>query len=175
MNEAKAHRIMATLNGVARKVYDAVPIREPWGSGRIVGELVRTGHNIDKRTVEGCLTSLVESGLVVERVRGEFLKAAIKAPCAPTVAFDPLAYTVPDPSDPPPATRLQPKAPELLDRMTAISERLRELAAAASALAKEVEDTALTAQQRIEGAHADASKLRQLQQLLRSIESGTGA
>lgn len=175
MNAARASQVVQSLTGVAKKVYDVAPIAQRWSSGTIVGELFRLGHKVDKRTVDGVLNDLVEKGLLIEPKRGEFMRATIKVPTLPPPASA-LAPVVPTQAKPQMASIERPtlKPADLLDRMASISGKLRDLGRDASNLANDIDDAAIAAQQKIEGASADASKLRQLQQLLRSINADGG-
>lgn len=64
MNAARAALLENGLTAVAKKVYACVPISEPWDSAMIHAELVRTTSHRDFRVTEGCLYSLIETGLV---------------------------------------------------------------------------------------------------------------
>lgn len=178
INEARAKQIIGNLTGVAKKVYDVTPITQAWSSGFMVGELFRQGHRVDKRTVDGVLNSLVDQGLVIERKRGEFTRAPIRTvvsmPSIPESRDMEIPKPVQQVMTPQAIGVLSPKQTDLLDRMAAISGKLRDLGRDANSLAHDIDEAALSAQQRIEGASADASKLRQLQQLLRSINSDGG-
>lgn len=53
MNEARIHRAERSLNGMAAKVLNAVPIQEPWSKAQIVAEMRRVGSNCEVNVVEG--------------------------------------------------------------------------------------------------------------------------
>ena len=87
MNEARFSSIHRGLSSVAQKVYAAVPIADEWAIEAVRRELTRKGHTIDLHTIRGCMSSLVDSGLVTEPSRGQFsrvaIKEAYKAPAEP--------------------------------------------------------------------------------------------
>lgn len=58
---------LQSVSSVARKVLEAVPISEAWRSASIREELHRmTDSTIDAHTINGCLATLVKTGLVSE-------------------------------------------------------------------------------------------------------------
>ena len=63
MDAAKADSILAGHMSAVRKVYGAVPMREPWPFSKIHNELIRTGVRQDRHKLEGCVRQLVDSGL----------------------------------------------------------------------------------------------------------------
>lgn len=64
--------------GVARKVYEAVPINEQWPTKQIIAELHRQGLVHDFSIVGKYLNNLKESGLIKEMSRGYFQRARPK-------------------------------------------------------------------------------------------------
>lgn len=56
---------MQGQTGIAKKVYECVPISEPWRSFQVLTALRNmTGSTPDVRIVQGCLRDLVDSGLI---------------------------------------------------------------------------------------------------------------
>jgi hypothetical protein len=78
MNPTRYEALLASQSAVARRVLSAVPLQEVWPSRRIYQELVRTGGARNVRIVEGCLNTLVDSGLVNEHPRGHFIRVSPK-------------------------------------------------------------------------------------------------
>lgn len=79
MNEARFNALHSGLTSVARKVYDATPIATPWTASSICAELRRNSININLKTVQGCLSSLIGSGLVDECKLGHFIRTPVRA------------------------------------------------------------------------------------------------
>ena len=67
LNANRFKSLYEGLTTTARKVYESVPALEQWTIDQIIREMVRKNERADKRTVQGTLNSLKESGLVVER------------------------------------------------------------------------------------------------------------
>lgn len=74
MNAQKLARIESGLNSIAKKVLEAVPISEPWTKSQIVAEMRRAGSQVDMRVLEGCLSTLADSGPIKEPTRGSFVR-----------------------------------------------------------------------------------------------------
>lgn len=67
MSGAKARRAedkLASMSGVERAVYEAVPCRSAWGIGQVVNELRRAGRTASEPQVRRCLLQLEGAGLV---------------------------------------------------------------------------------------------------------------
>lgn len=79
MKKTRYDALVNSLTGIARKVFNAVPAREHWTSKEIYAELRRNGHTTaDLRIIQGCLDSLVDTGLVREFGNGEFCRITPK-------------------------------------------------------------------------------------------------
>ena len=158
------------LTSVARKVYDATPIDEAWDVPRIITELGRLGSHVDHRVVFGCLASLRADGLVRELPDHKFVRVARRPRIVERSATAPAPVTAPAPEAPmseAPA-QMTPEAPaaksetDPLRKMAAIADALRSVAA-------QIEDVALEFEGHMDAIKADSAKLRQLQELLKSI------
>lgn len=163
MTPAKMESLTQGLNGVAKKVLEACPLSGPWTTGQIVGEIRRQGHGIEFNVVQGCIARLVEQGLVREPEHGLFVRVAARM----------RVVAKPEPEPEQPAERAPAHRPEEpanpLDRLGRIAATARSLAEQLAALASEIDSAAIDAEQRVETISADASKLRQLQQLIKSL------
>lgn len=70
---ARQQVLLSGQTTAARKVFEAVPIREAWPATQIHTALQRTTRStMDFKIVQGCLNSLISSGLVTEPRRGFF-------------------------------------------------------------------------------------------------------
>lgn len=157
MNNEKLQRAEAAQSSVARKVLEAVPLIEPWATGRILGELARQGRRYSPEVVEGCLRSLTGDGLVKEVHKGEWQAVAFDRPLSL-----PAASGSPDGADALAYAAAAVKEPDLLTRLAALSARLRQEADA-------LDELALQAAAEIERARAGSSRFAQLKELLKDV------
>lgn len=149
------------MNGVARRVFDAVPIKTPWGVAEIHNEIVRSGHSrMDIRVLQGCLRALVDTGLVRER-QGLFVRTAVRV--ATPAAND---NTTSQPDTPMPAIKQDPTA---LEQLAILADQARKMAKDLQAYADMIDTVALNVDKHIEQSQAGAAKLRQLQSLLKDL------
>lgn len=152
---------LRNLTPTARKVFEAVPISEPWSSTYIQSEMSRTGTGPGgAHVLMGCLNSLKQAGLVEEPERGQFIRARVRP--AP-VKSDPTPTTE-SPSMPTPKTPApQPAVPtSAIDLLAGIAKSMRTLAG-------DVETAALAIEEGQSKADEDLQKLRQLQALLKGL------
>ena len=160
MNEARFSSIHRGLSTVAQKVYAAVPIADEWAIEAVRRELTRKGHSIDLHTIRGCMSTLVDSGLVAEPSRGTFSRVAIKE-----------AHKAP----PKPIKEAkQPEKPAMpkqgaIDKLTALSARVRTAMSAMKTLADDIDNAALEIEADIIKAGEGAQKYKQLQALLKEM------
>lgn len=165
MNNARYASIERGLTGVARKVFEVIPYGTPWSTQQIASELARLGSHVDFKVVSGCLNSLHEQGMVREQGNGIWLRTA--APQMPQLVKpekkeEPMVAKVAEV-----ATVAAPADP--MDKLARIAAEARTLAAAATSIANLIEEVAIETESRIEKVQADTSKLRQLQELLKSL------
>jgi hypothetical protein len=161
LNEARFSSIHRGLSTVAQKVYAAVPIADEWAIEAVRRELTRKGHTIDMHTIRGCMNTLVDSGLVTEPSRGTFSRVAIKE-----------AYKAP--AEPKPIKEAkQPEKPMpkqgAIDKLTALSARVRAAMSAMKTLADDIDNAALEIEADILKAGEGAQKYKQLQALLKDL------
>ena len=152
--------------GIARKVYEAVPINEQWPTKQIVAELHRQGLVRDFSIVEGCLNSLKESGLIKEMSRGYFQRAR------PKVEAEKEAPTMSKPLNPvlsPADVPLSTKQTDPVNRLADIGTKLRELSKMFLGLADDIDNAALALDEKAAGNDEELAKLRQLKGLLKSL------
>lgn len=173
MNQARFNGVYNGLTSIAKKVYEAVPISEPWDTKKIVSELHRCGVNTDPSIIAGCLNSLISAGLVHEPSTKMFVRVQIKPKPAreeraPQDAPEPIKATneIPPIVTKPNAT---PKAHDTIEKMSALASRARQLSEDMKVLAGDIETTALEIEEQNMLREKDATKLRQLQTLLREL------
>lgn len=163
MNQAKFESLHRGQTGIAKKVYEAVPIQAAMSASEICSEMRRLGSAQDLRVVVGCLCSLLDSGLIQERPKGSFLRTPVRA-------YEPE----PSPPQPQPmktpALRIATVAPASpIERLTAISKRVTAAMDELKAIADDIETAAIEITEQSERTQAESQKLRQLQELLKSI------
>ena len=181
MNHARTQELLAGQSGIARKVFDVVPIAEAWTAAQIRAELTRLGASNDIRIIDGCLRSLVDKKLIQEVGRGLYRRkperlidehdtkppAVVRDRSAP----NPERTIAPQASEP----AASAKAPEVantaspLDMLCGISARMAEIAANMKQLQKDIDDAAMAIEQRFTESEKRNEKLIQLQQLLKSL------
>lgn len=162
MNEARLQKAEQGLNGVAKKVLDAVPMQAPWTKAQIVAEIRRVGSNAGVDVIEGCLNTLRGRGLISEPARGEFVRIQAKPRVHLVQTMQPAEETVTAPQPIHQTAMHEDEDP--LTKLAAIAESAR-------ALAKQVEDVAIDVQQQLDQNKRDTEKLRQFQALLKSLGS----
>lgn len=168
----KAYRAaVEALNGIALKVFEAVPINADWSLHQIVGEIARTGSKPDYKVVQGCLTALVEKGLARCPKEGVWRRVTPRESAPPPPPEEVRERGVTEAVAPPmPAAANTPApAPTPLDRLSAVSSRLAKVAEAVRSIADEVEQIALDIEERDERHAKELATLRQLQSLLKTL------
>ena len=148
MNPARLRAIENSQTSIAKKVLSCVPIQEAWTQHQIKMELHRSGSRTDPRIIEGCLNTLLESGLIKEPTRGSFQRIHI-----PDVQKDEPAVAQPQP---------EKKPVDPLSRLATVAETLRELA-------DDLEDIALEVTQTRSSNDEELEKLRTLKTLLKQL------
>lgn len=154
MTPARMQAIEQSLNGYAKKVLAAIPIKEAWTLWQITSEMRRQGANVDQRVLTGCLTSLKDNGLVKEVSPGSFIRIAARE------KEEPMANATPDVDH---AAEAMEKPMDPLERLGELADRVRGLAADIENVAIEI---ATKAQQDSEA----NKKMAQLKSLLKELQ-----
>jgi hypothetical protein len=167
MNKARFNAIHGGLSSLAQKVYAAVPIAEAWSSEKISREYSRINISSQpKKSIEGMLNILVESGLVVENASGNFVRIRIKEPAIKekTAMPSPVAQKTVD------------KTADPLDLLAGLARRAKVLALQGAQLGKDaakletdIENAALDIAEKFQGSEEKSRKLTQLQELLKGL------
>lgn len=162
VNQSKFEQAHRGLSAIAKKVFDSVPISEAWNTPAISADMRRLGSGgADSRVVLGCLNTLIEAGIVKEVSKGAFQRIEIREKAEPVVTNKPM-----EPSQmsiraiQPVAQPIQPVTP--IDRLSKFAVRLRDLA-------NDMETAALELAEQAEKNDAETAKMRQLQQILKSL------
>lgn len=177
MNQARFNSVYNGLTSIAKKVYEAVPISEPWDTKKIVSEIHRCGTNPDPSIIAGCLNSLIAAGLVHEPSAKMFVRVPVKAKPtreAPADQENPRPAPVTN-EIPATVTTKQPQAKQseqptdILEKMSALAGRVNHVRAYLDQLASDIETTALEIEEQMAQREKDMAKLRQLQALLKDL------
>lgn len=154
LNQAKFNSIFNGLASVAKKTYDLVPIKNAWDANQIHQEGIRQGSVSDLRTTTGCLNTLVSSGLVSEPTRGTFIRIEVKQKTQAQIASEE-------------AKPKESKTP--LEVLIDLAITAKSIGAMVSELSKNIDDAALQIQIQLDSESEDTQKLKQLQQILKSL------
>lgn len=150
MTPARLHALEQSLNGYARKVLDAMPISEPWTIVQIMSEMRRVGSSVDPRVLQGCMTTLLDNGLI-RSVNGRgFIRTTARQPSfVPSI----VAPTPTEPSMPEPDP----------------IKKLENIVAQLKALSSEVETIAIEITEQAQKNTEENKKLLQLKNLLKDL------
>ena len=162
MKESRMRVLLSAQTVIAQKVYGAIPIQEEWDIKAICTELVRSGFQHDKRIINGCVNSLIASGLVIEKSRGKYQRIPVK----PEKENVPTTTETTKPLTP---KNTSPEKAPAIDRVCEISSHFIKLAASMKSLADDLETAAIELADQQQRSEDDVAKLKQLQQLLKSI------
>lgn len=149
MNPARMRMIESNQTSIAKKVLSCVPIQEVWPRHRILSEINRSGSRIDPRIFEGCLESLVDSGLIKEPSRGSFQRIHIPNEEPKEVPAQPTAKT-PAPSA------------DAFAKLSTLASDLRKMA-------DTIEEVALNMELLSQDTKEELEKLRTLKTLLKGL------
>lgn len=152
--------LLQSQSGFARKVYDFVPIQEPFTETQIVTAIVRGTGNIPPKTIlQACLRDLTNSGLIRSK-GGMYQRTLVKEKRA-------KEKTMPEVSATP---TVSPDSVELLrglaDQVLSIGCTLVEQM---EKLARSLEETAAKIEQEREVSKVKLDKLHQLQTILNEL------
>lgn len=156
------------LTSAQKKIYAATPISEEWDSTKIKAEMARTaGSAMESRMLMGGLTGLVAAGLVKERAKGVFQRVPVDQKQAEFIERED------DQNKDTPEEIMQTTPPELaqspIDKISALSNQCRALMGMLTQLVSDVETTAIEVQEMFSERDSEVQKLKQLQQLLKSL------
>lgn len=176
MNQARMNSMVTGLSAIARKVYDAVPASETWDYVQINAEFKRkTGASLDYKTFQGCVSSLVASGLVREPSKGEFIRVAthVKPQISPIKEVPSMAQPKTPQLQVVEAVPVEPasttKASLALDRIGVLSKELRLQSTMLAKLADELDEAVLDFEaERVSDIDA-LQRLKLLKQVLKDL------
>lgn len=159
MNDARIRELERNQTGTARKVLDCFKAPEDEFTQReVLSALADRGIRAEPHIVMGCLRSMSEQRLLAEVATGVFKRVAWPKP-ASVVPVAPAA-----PEAVPAAEQKAALSKDSVALLGTLAGRLRQLAA-------ELEDVALLFEEERSAESAEMSKLRKLQDALRSLAS----
>lgn len=153
------------LPGLARRVFDAVPIEAAWNTVQVSAEMQRLGYSVPvKDIMTGCLDTLKDTGLIREVGRGNFQRVYVPPlpGVKPKITVDRSTYTAEPEDDMPQTTKADP-----LTSMGEVAASLRAMAAQLLERAKEIENAALEMEQRVSLEGEASRKLAALREALK--------
>ncbi|MDF3932132.1 hypothetical protein [Pseudomonas citronellolis] len=165
MTPAKHVSLMHGQTGIAKKVYECVPITEGWSSFQVMAAMRNlTGSTPDPRIVSGCLTSLADAGLIKKTGRDTYQRLPVeqKQKTQEKLMAAPAKKTEQHVETKAGATPLEMLG-ELASEIVGMADHLKRLAA-------RVEDAALAVEQQREATAKSMEGYRQLKALLKSLQ-----
>ena len=155
-------RFQSIYNGLAqnmKKVYDVVPIKDPWGESYIMSELSRQGFSYSgEKSCIGILNRLKDLGLVKEIESGKFQRVAVTAKVT-------KQETVKSPKTEEVMSTSTPKSP--IAQLNDLATQATQIANLCKKLASDIETAAIHIDDHVAFTQKDSLKLKQLQELLK--------
>lgn len=171
MSDKRLAAVERGLNGMERKVLEAVPMQEPWSAKAIQQELHRMGKPLEIKQLAFSLRSLREVGLIKINNTGEYIRVAVEPPRAAKEPF-PAKPSIQVQTEkktmtlkPAPAAEPQPIATGKVDLMAQLARRAASLRKEADAL----DELALAIGEREQQHEAELARFNQLRELLKGI------
>lgn len=161
ISQAKFKSACNSLTAVARKVFDAVPISEPWSMQSIATEIRRAGSSVDFRIVGGCLNTLVDAGLIKEVSQGCFQREEVKPIPEKVIEEEPEVAT---------KLAVPQKQKSPMDQLEELAKRAAKLTNDLKELAEDIGETAITLGMQAEAEGTELGQLRQLKALLQGLK-----
>lgn len=151
---------MQGQTGIAKKVYECVPISEPWRSFQVLTALRNmTGSTPDVRIVQGCLRDLVDSGLIRRTGTDHYQRIQVEKKTKPQE---------PKMGEPAKKIETQPEPKRSSSPLEMLGELANELVGMAEhmkRLSDRIEDVALAVEQERESNAKSMESYRQLKAL----------
>lgn len=164
INGVRFESLYKSISAIARKTYDSTPIEEAWFYQDIHNDMTRCGHNVDQRTVRGCLNSLIAAGLIVETTTNHFKRVPVRNKTTKTEV--PKEPAMQQATTQAPTTKAEPKeSPKLstLERLSAVTKQMR-------VIADEIDSIALDFDAQLVEKDAQLAQFNQLKTLLAGIK-----
>ncbi|HHM5244297.1 TPA: hypothetical protein ACRM7M_001932 [Pseudomonas aeruginosa] len=162
---AKQESLMQGQTGIAKKVYECVPISEPWRSFQVLTALRNmTGSTPDVRIVQGCLRDLVDSGLIRRTGTDHYQRIQVEKKTKPQEPkMGEPAKKIETQSEPKRSASPLEMLGELANELAGMAEHMKRLS-------DRIEDVALAVEQERESNAKSMESYRQLKALLKSLQ-----
>lgn len=176
MNAAKQRQLLDGQSSVARKVFESVPIQDPWTEGEIITALRAGTVSIAAHAIRACLYALIDAGVVKEVRKGYFQRVPVTAkkereaktseqPPASEASMKNATLSLPTPPAAPALTPL-----EVLGTIAAeLNEVSVEFGARMKALSERLDDVALLVEAQREADAEKMAKATQFRTLLKEM------
>jgi hypothetical protein len=144
---------------IAKKVFECIPMTTSWSMSQICSEMNRKGQGSDIRIIQGCVNTLVGSGLVKEIPKGMFKRLSVRTQEKNVHETQGSIQIINEPKE---IIVTEKNNKDPLEMLSLISSSARKLA-------DDLDDAALVIASQIKDIESQTSKLKQLQALLKSI------
>lgn len=177
MNETRFSALYKGLSEKMKKIYQVVPISESWSLGQMMIELNRTspGQNHNQRSVNFCLGSLRDVGLVKETSSGTWIRVPVRAKVS-TVADEVEENNTPAkeetvmPNETPPPVATKPSDSTPLERIGELSSQVITIIQSLHKLAADIDAAAIEVEEQIEKIKRDSIRLKKLQEIFKDLQ-----
>lgn len=154
MTPEKQRQKLAGQSGIARKVFEHVPIGDQWSLAQVAQELHRaTGSVMDMHVLKGCVMKLKDAGLVRMSPAGACRREPVSLPTPPAG---------PEPMNELNAAASPTPAVSAIDLLAGVAKTLR-------AAAAEIETAAIAIEEARAKDGCELQKFKQLQALLKGL------
>lgn len=167
MREHKFKAIHSGLSAVAKRVYEAVPIKDEWSKDQVISEVARLYPSMrDAHAISGCLATMVRSGVVIETTPGKFKREPIDAaaPKKSQTALSEQKEANMSQTEQKPIAVATP-----IEKIAGLQRLAAKIMDDVKALSSEIETVAIEVEMQFAERDAESQKLRQLQTLLKGL------
>lgn len=169
--ESKRDRLLREATSQVRKVYEYVPMTEPWSVSQIASEMGRNQRVMDFAVIHGTLASMVRSGLVKENPKNHYQREEVRATITCPTKEEIMPNTSPS-IGVKAAAALAPEGKAPIDALDAIAQQLRGLGKLLDAAASEIEEVAIVLAENGANETEELKQLRAMRDMLRSTLGG---
>lgn len=164
MKKSKFNGIYNGLSSVAKKIYEAIPIQDEWDLTKVIAETKRVFPSIgDHKMIMGCVNTLVRSGLVLEINGRVYRRAKIDFLEGKEMQKDNVIKNEID------TKAVTPNKLTPLEKIGSLQKIAARLAADAKELLEAIDTVAIEVDEQFSARDEESKKLKQLQQLLKSL------
>lgn len=169
------YKFKSIYNGLTvaqKKIYEATPIAESWDAIKIKMEIARTRTPIETRIILGCLSGLVACGLVKEHPKGMFQRVPVDAKQAALIeesAENSEGENEQEEGQMAETKQTKTEALDPIERIGRLTAKCQNILVLVKELASDIETVAIEVQETFSCRDVEVAKLKQLQQLLKSL------